>query len=95
MRGGIGIVPVSGGAVRYLATSGSDPHWSPDGQTLVYRSTNLNTVREPLAWDSTLWLVGIDGSAPRQITREGSLPGGHNFPRWLPDGRAVIFAEST
>src|SRR5262249_30678415 len=91
VRGGIGIVPVAGGAIRYVTQSGSDPQWSPDGKTLVYRSSPLNTVRERLSWDSTLWIVGIDGSAPRQITRQGTPAGAHNFPRWMPDGRSVIF----
>jgi Tol biopolymer transport system component/DNA-binding winged helix-turn-helix (wHTH) protein len=92
VRGGIGLIPASGGPIRYLTTSGSDPHWSPDGQTLVYRSTNLNTVREAASWNSYLLLVDRDGSPPRPLTHPGSPRGGHNYPRWLPDGRHVIFA---
>lgn len=92
VRGGIGLIPVFGGPTRYLTSSGSDPHWSPDGKTLVYRSTNLNTVREDFSWDSCLMLVDLDGSPPRPLTRAGTPRGGHNYPRWLPDGRRVIFS---
>jgi Tol biopolymer transport system component/DNA-binding winged helix-turn-helix (wHTH) protein len=92
VRGGIGLIPASGGPIRYLTDSGSDPHWSPDGKTLVYRSTNLNTVREVASWNSYLLLVDRDGSAPRPLTHAGNPRGGHNYPRWLPDGRHVIFA---
>jgi len=93
VRGGIGLIPLTGGPTRYLTDSGSDPHWSPDGRTLVYRSTNVKTVREASGtWNSTLFLVDRDGSAPRVLTRPSSPRGGHNFPRWLPDGRHVIFA---
>jgi Tol biopolymer transport system component/DNA-binding winged helix-turn-helix (wHTH) protein len=92
VRGGIGLIPASGGPIRYLTSSGSDPHWSPDGKTLVYRSTNLNTVREAGSWNSFLLLVDRDGSAPHELTHAGSPRGGHNHPRWLPDGRHVVFA---
>src|SRR5262249_53548709 len=93
VRGGIGLIPAEGGAVRYLTDSGSDPHWSPDGKTLVYRSTNLETVRESAgSWNSSLLLVDRGGTPPRQLTRTGTPRGGHNYPRWLPDGRHVIFA---
>jgi Tol biopolymer transport system component len=91
VRGGIGVIPVNGGEVRYLTDSGIDPHWSPDGRTLVYRSGGLNAVREPASWDGTLMLVDLDGSPPHSLTRAGSPRGGHNFPRWLPDGRHVVF----
>ncbi|HTS31364.1 MAG TPA: winged helix-turn-helix domain-containing protein [Bryobacteraceae bacterium] len=92
VRGGIGLIPAAGGSARYLTDSGSDPHWSPDGRNLVYRSTNLKTVREAGSWNSYLLLVDRDGSAPRTLTRPGSPRGGHNYPRWLPDGRHVMFA---
>src|SRR5215472_5888640 len=93
VRGGIGVLPVTGGEVRYLTQSGSDPHWSPDGRMLAYRSANLETVREPMAWESTLWVVGANGGSPRQITRAGSLRESHHFPRWLPDSKGVLFVE--
>lgn len=95
VRGGIEVIPTAGGAVRHLADSGIDPHWSPDGRSLVYRSGGLNAVREPSSWDTHLMLVDVDGSPPRALTHPGAPRGGHNFPRWLPGGRQVVFTAPT
>src|SRR4029077_4076929 len=35
------------------------------------------------------------GSPPRALTHPGSPCGGHNFPRWLPGGRQVVFMAPT
>ena len=95
VRGGIEVIPAAGGSVRHLADSGIDPHWSPDGRTLVYRSGGINAVREPSSWDTQLMLVNVDGAPPRALTHPGSPRGGHNFPRWLPGGRQVVFMAPT
>ena len=94
-RGGIRVIPMEGGAIRDLAESGADPRWSPDGRTLVYRSGGINAVREPSSWDSHLMLVDLDGRPARALTHRGQPPGGHNFPRWLPDGGHVMFTAPT
>ena len=93
-RGGIAVIPVSGGATRYLTDSGTDPDWSPDSRALVYRSGNP-PILEGLDTDTTsLSLVDLDGGPPRPLTRPGNPPGGHNSPRWMADGRHVVFTAN-
>ncbi len=97
LRGGIAIIPVSGGAPRYLTDSGDSPSWSPDGKTIAYRrySMNLNPALETTGVaGSTIWLLPLDGSAPRALTQAGTPPGGHGSPRWTPDGKRILFSSS-
>jgi len=58
----------------------SGPTWSPDGR-IVYSSTA----------DGNIWMMGSDGSNPKQLT---SNAGGKNFsflPRVSPDGHYIVF----
>jgi len=50
--------------------------WSPDGRTLSYAS------------QVNLWVVSVDGSAPRQLTRNRD---GGTESAWSSDGRHVYF----
>lgn len=36
-------------------------------------------------------MTGVDGGAPRPLTRAGAPVGGHSAPAWSPDGRFVAF----
>jgi Tol biopolymer transport system component len=56
---------------------GGWPTWSPDGR-IVYFSIA----------DGNLWLMGSDGSNPKQLT---SNAGGNFFPRVSPDGHYIVF----
>jgi Tol biopolymer transport system component/DNA-binding winged helix-turn-helix (wHTH) protein len=95
LRGGIAVIPVSGGPARYLTDSGDSPQWSPDGRTIAYRWAVMNAVLENYGQDdSNLMLVDLDGSAPRPLTRRGTPHGGHNDPQWLADGRHVLFVNN-
>jgi Tol biopolymer transport system component len=59
------------------------PAWSPDGTELVYvRSARVGN-------GSTLWVVGMDGAAPRQLTA-GRID---LQPSWSPDGRRIVFVR--
>lgn len=94
-RGGIAVVPVSGGAARYVTDRGDTPSWSPDGKFLAFRaaSLDLNPAIETTGIpETTIWLVAADGSGARPLTKAGSPAGGHNFPRWSPDGSHVVFS---
>jgi WD40 repeat protein len=57
--------------------SGRDPTASPDGKHLAY------------VHDGEIWVVGIDGTAPRQLTNVGlDVENGEpRAPVWSPDGR--------
>lgn len=96
-RGGIAVIPVSGGAVRYLTEQGDTPAWSPDGRLVAYRAASLDlnpAIETTGIGETTIWMVGADGSGARPLTRTGIPPGGHNFPHWAPGGGRVIFSAN-
>ena len=94
-RGGIWVVPSRGGVAKQIAASGSDPAWSPDGRRLAFKSDEHADVG-PSAFGaqsgSTLWLIDIDGSNLRPLTKEGVPLGGHASPAWTSDGRYIAFS---
>ena len=85
-RGGVWIVPATGGAPQQLTDFGSNPAWSPDSGSLVFTSDAGG-----LAAQSTLWTVRRDGSARRALTQVGTPAGGHRAPAWSHDGRHIAF----
>ncbi len=96
-RGGIGLIPASGGAVRMVTETGDFPAWSPDGKRLVYRrfGMNLNPAMETAGpGESTLWVVGVEGGEAKELTKAGVPLGGHQHPRFTPDGSAVLFVAN-
>jgi Tol biopolymer transport system component/DNA-binding winged helix-turn-helix (wHTH) protein len=93
-RGGIWIVPASGGAAKQLTEFGSRPAWSPDGSRIAFQSyglTDLGATSVGALPPSTLWIVGTRGGDPTPITQVGNPPGGHGAPSWSPDGKRVLF----
>jgi Tol biopolymer transport system component/DNA-binding winged helix-turn-helix (wHTH) protein len=86
-RGGVWVVPSTGGAPRQVAEVGSEPAWSPDNSQIVF-SSNAGG----MAAQSVLMLVGRDGAGLRELTRIGTPPGGHRKPAFTPDGKQVAFA---
>lgn len=54
--------------------------WSPDGQSLLYRR------------EGRLALFSLRSKESRTLT---SLPGGASGPVWSPDGRRIVFLNST
>ena len=60
----------------------AEPRWSPDGRSLVYSSGPLG--------EENIYVYDIEeGTAPRQLTFEGS----NVAPVWSPDGSRVAFAS--
>lgn len=95
LRGGIWIVPSSGGTPKRLTDFGSNPSWSPDGTKIVFQSDPLNDlgsgVRSAMP-PSTIWTIDVDGSGPpARVTDVGNPSGGHGAPEWSPDGRRIMF----
>jgi Tol biopolymer transport system component len=55
-----------------------EPHWSPDGQLLVYENeTHIRTIRP-------------DGKKNRLITYFGGV---QRYPRWSPDGKYLVYCQ--
>jgi len=74
------LVPAAGGEpVKVFDKKGAcEPHWSPDGGTIVYETeTHVYTVRP-------------DGGGSRTITYYGGL---QRYPRFSPDGREIVFCQ--
>ncbi len=95
-KGGIWLIPASGGEAMRLTAFGSRPAWSPDGSAIAFQSESspqLADTTSPALALSTLWQVGLDG-ASRQLTRAGHPPGGHAAPSFSPDGRRIVFSTS-
>ncbi|HKP68601.1 MAG TPA: winged helix-turn-helix domain-containing protein [Pyrinomonadaceae bacterium] len=95
VRGGVWVIPSTGGTPKRLTDFGSHPSWSPDGTTIVFQSdpiTDLGSGARNAMPPSTLWLVAADGLGDaRQLTAIGSPPGGHGSPEWSPDGKRIMF----
>ena len=66
----------------------SDPQISPDGARVVYTVATPDRQANRVA--RNVWVVGLDGSAPRQLTFTGRDGGA----RWSPDGRTLAFLSS-
>jgi Tol biopolymer transport system component/DNA-binding winged helix-turn-helix (wHTH) protein len=89
-RGGIWIVPSTGGTPRQIADTGSEPAWNHDGSRLVFASGEGG-----MATQSVIWTVKTDGSDRRPLSALGAPAGGHHEPSWSHDGRFVAFTVWT
>ena len=88
-KGGVWVVPSSGGAARQVVDFGSQPSWTPDGRRIVFTSDAGG-----MAAQSILWIVNSDGTDRRPLTKLGAPRGGHSKPDVSPTGRVVTFAVS-
>ena len=71
-RGGIWVVPATGGSTRQIAEVGSAPRWSPDGRSVVYQSSEVHGLDVPTAIaPSTLWITTFPGGERRALHEAG------------------------
>jgi Tol biopolymer transport system component/DNA-binding winged helix-turn-helix (wHTH) protein len=91
-RGGIWVVPATGGSTRQIAEFGSSPRWSPDGRSIVYQSSEVHGLDVPTALaPSTLWITTFPAGERRPLTKADAPAGGHSQPAWSFDGTRVVF----
>jgi Tol biopolymer transport system component len=83
--GGLWIVPSTGGTPRQLVESGANPVWSPDSNWIAF------TTQTGMVGQSSLRVVGRDGSGLRDLTHLGAPVGGHRSPAWSNGGRFIAF----
>jgi Tol biopolymer transport system component len=63
--------------------------WSPDGQQIVFVSSEVYRCNEFLCTIPNLYLVNSDGSELRLLEKGG------DHPSWSPDGTKIIFQRDT
>lgn len=80
--------PLTPETLVYGLAAAGDPQLSPDGSRVLYTLGAAD--RGSKKQSSQLWMCGVDGSDPRQITQSGERNGSG---RWSPDGGAVAFVS--
>jgi Tol biopolymer transport system component/DNA-binding winged helix-turn-helix (wHTH) protein len=93
-RGGVWVMPASGGSARQLTEFGSRPAWSPDGAMIAFQSnalTDMGANARDAMPPSTIWIIPAQGGDAKPITQVGAPPGGHGLPVWSPDGKRLVF----
>ncbi len=66
------------GSHRLVASGGSNPAWSPDGEKIAYVNSG------------DIWVMNADGSGKTRLTTEGT----NRSPAWSPDGKKIAFASN-
>lgn len=86
---GLSLIDVRTGERHRLTYPGTsvggdvDPRFSPDGRFLSF-------VRLIHRSNQELFLVRVEGGAPKQLTTEGKQVSGHD---WTPDGKTIVFSS--
>ncbi|HEV7763415.1 MAG TPA: S9 family peptidase [Thermoanaerobaculia bacterium] len=67
----------------------ADPRPSPDGTRVAFTRVTVNEKGE--GYDTALWIVPADGSAPPARLTAGTRD---SQPRWSPDGKRIAFLRA-
>ncbi|MEO7711604.1 MAG: S9 family peptidase [Gemmatimonadaceae bacterium] len=62
-----------------------DPQLSPDGRQVVFTRRWIDKLAD--RWESSLWIMNVDGSRARFLVNGSS-------PRWSPDGARVAYTHT-
>jgi dipeptidyl aminopeptidase/acylaminoacyl peptidase len=65
-----------------------DPQLSPDGKLVAFtvQTVDVAANKKPVQ----VWIVPLEGGAPRQITRDGES---NQRPRWSPDSKRIAYVS--
>jgi dipeptidyl aminopeptidase/acylaminoacyl peptidase len=64
----------------------SEPQLSPDGNLVAFTVTTADVPNN--AKPAQIYVVPVNGGAPRQLTRDGTS---NTRPRWTPDSQHILF----
>jgi dipeptidyl aminopeptidase/acylaminoacyl peptidase len=67
----------------------AEPQLSPDGKLVAFTVQTIDV--EKNAKPRHIWIVPVEGGAPTQITRDGSV---NERPRWMPDSKTLVFVSN-
>jgi Tol biopolymer transport system component len=74
--GDLVLLAAAGGAERVLAHDAGQPHWAPDGRSIVFTGRTRD-----------LYSIAPTGGATTRLTQRGNVSGSG----WAPDGSAIAF----
>lgn len=87
------VVGADGTGLHKLLRRASDPAWSPDGQTMAYRSDRDEngelSYGDIVFYANELYLMNSDGTDKRRLTRTKDL--NEAMPAWSPDGQWIAY----
>ena len=83
--GGLFVVPALGGEglQRRVTSFGYYPHWSPEGQQILFQTSTLRNT------GCKFYLVGLEGNTPREVLAELTTRMVTRSAAWHPDGKRV------
>ncbi|MEO8098330.1 MAG: S9 family peptidase [Acidobacteriota bacterium] len=67
----------------------SEPVLSPNGLEVAFTAQTIDLVNNTKP--TQIYVVGLNGGTPRQLTRDGTANG---RPRWSPDSRRIYFVSN-
>jgi Tol biopolymer transport system component len=85
------------GSSRVLTTdpSDADPQVSPDGRTIAFTRVIASGLPFPSETVRAVFVIGIDGSGLRQVTKGGAQGENDIEPAFYPSGQSVVFDRSS